>query len=135
MRIEYRFSPQILTCEIPGTVCNRSLKILLAISLRLSRSLSSLCIVNAMMVDAEALDLVTVGGSASGGNLLWDWDTLSRTSLAAASKSVPISNSTVMELLPSAEVEDRDRIPAIPLMLSSSGSVIWDSMTSELAPT
>src|SRR5690606_29215675 len=51
------------------------------------------------------------------------------------SRSAPTSNCTVILLLPSALVEVRDLIPWIPLICSSSGSVIWASMTSAFAPT
>ena len=82
---------------------------------------------------ASCLD--TTGGSASGGRFRWALDTLSLTSLAAASISAPTSNSTVILLLPSLLIEVKDLIPEIPLIDSSRGSVIWASMTSALAPT
>lgn len=51
-------------------------------------------------------------------------DTLSRTSLAAFSKSVPKSNSTVIRLEPIDDCEEIDLTPSIPLIDFSSGSVI-----------
>ena len=86
------------------------------------------------MGEAFASAFDTIGGSASGGSRRCAWETLSRTSFAAASRSVPSSNSTVILLRPGALVLDKDRIPAIPLSDSSSGSVSCDSITSALAP-
>ena len=79
--------------------------------------------------------LATIGGSTSSGRLRKLRLTRSRTSLAAASRSTSSSNSTVMVLRPSLLTLVSVRIPAIPLMLSSSTSVIWLSMMSALAPT
>ena len=84
------------------------------------------------MASASALD--TVGGSQSRGSIRWARDTLSRTSLAAVSRSTDSSNSTVMRLLPYWLTDESERIPGIPLICCSSGSVIWFSMTSALAP-
>ena len=78
--------------------------------------------------------LETMGFSTSGGKPLCALDTRSRTSLAALSISISKSNSIVMVLLPSLETEVKDRIPDIPFIDSSKGSVIWDSITSALAP-
>jgi hypothetical protein len=61
-------------------------------------------------------------------------ETLSRTSFAAASISMPSSNSTVILLLPSLLEEVSERMPAMPLIDSSSGSVTCYSITSALAP-
>ena len=83
----------------------------------------------------EAASVFTItGGSQSGGNRLMTRETLSRTSLAAASKLPSILNSTVMRLSPSLLEEVKVRIPSIPLMDSSNGCVICVDITSELAP-
>ena len=76
----------------------------------------------------------TTGGSASGGSRRTASDTLLRTSLAAASRSTLMSNSTVIMLTCSREVEEMIRTPAMPLRACSSGSVSCDSITSGLAP-
>jgi hypothetical protein len=94
-----------------------------------------LCTVIEMMASLFASDLVTTGGaSMSCGSWRAACDTLSRTSLAAASRSTPRSNSTVMVLTPRLLAEESVRIPAMPLIVFSSGSVICDSTTSALAP-
>ena len=82
----------------------------------------------------SASALETIGGSISRGNNPNERDTRSRTSLAAVSKSTPKSNSTVMLLRPSRLADVRVLIPEIPLIDSSNGSVIWDSIISALAP-
>ena len=128
------FSPQILIFETPGIVCNLSFKTLLAYSLRNNKSLLELCTVTVIILEEPASDLLTIGGSVSAGNERCAWETLSRTSFAAASRSKPTSNSTVMLLRPCVLTLDRERIPEIPLILSSRGSVICDSITSALAP-
>src|SRR5215217_1985405 len=88
-----------------------------------------------IILSALASAFVTTGGAdISCGNWRWAWLTLSRTSLAAVSKSASRSNSTVMLLLPTELVEVILRIPGTPLMAFSKGSVICDSITSELAP-
>ena len=51
-----------------------------------------------------------------------------------AASATPSSNSTRILLAPSRLVEVRERIPEMPLIEASSGSVICDSMTSALAP-
>ncbi len=61
-------------------------------------------------------------------------ETLSLTSFAAVSRSTSMSNSTVIVLRPSRLTDVNERIPAIPLIDSSSGSVICDSITSAFAP-
>ena len=73
----------------------------------------------------SALAFVTTGGSTSRGSLPKAEDTLSRTSLAALSRLVSRSNSTVMLAPPSRLLLVRFLMPAMPLILSSSGSVIW----------
>ncbi len=75
------------------------------------------------MGKASASALATRGGSMSGGRLYSARETRSRTSLAARSRSLPSSNSTVMVLRPSRLTEVRVRMPAMPLMESSRGSV------------
>src|SRR6478736_6632433 len=88
-----------------------------------------------MMGLESASAFSTTGGFTSGGRLNNAPETLSRTSLAAASRFTPNSNSTVMELRPSRLTDVSVRIPGTPLMASSSGSVICDSMTSAFATT
>ena len=79
--------------------------------------------------------LVTTGGaSRSCGRLRIACDVLSRTSLAAFSRSSPILNSTVMLLFPTDDEEESDLIPSMPFIAFSSGSVICDSIISALAP-
>jgi hypothetical protein len=75
-----------------------------------------------------------MGGSTSAGNRRTAPATLSRMSLAAASTSAPMANSTRIALCPSREVEAMLRTPATPFTACSSGSVICESMTSGLAP-
>lgn len=106
-----------------------------AISEISSKFLVSLCtFINTIGV-ASASAFATIGTSTSGGRLESDLDTLSRTSFVAASRSMSISNSTVIVLLPSRLTEVSDFIPDIPFIDSSRGSVIWLSMTSAFAPT
>jgi len=90
--------------------------------------------VRKMMGEESASAFSTVEGSASAGSCRRATLTLSRTSLAAASMGTPKSNSTRIELCPSREVLEITRIPATPLMLCSMGSVIWEEITSGLAP-
>ena len=78
--------------------------------------------------------LATTGGSTSAGIERFARSTRSRTSLAACSRSRPSSNSTVIVERPSALVDVSERIPSIPLIDSSRGSVICDSTTSAFAP-
>ena len=66
----------------------------------------------------------TGGASISWGKFLTAWATLSRTSLAAASKGTSKLNSTVMLLFPKVLDEVIERMPGIPLICFSSGSVI-----------
>ena len=86
------------------------------------------------MGSPSASAFATRGGSASGGRRLTARLTRSRTSLAARSRSAPSSNSMRMLLEPSEEDEVSVLIPSIPLICSSSGSVIWASITSAFAP-
>src|SRR5215216_6124612 len=82
---------------------------------------------------ASAFD-TTGGASKSLGREREAWDTLSRTSLVAASRSTPKSNSTLILLLPALLEEVIFFTPAIPLIAFSNGSVICVSMISGLAP-
>jgi hypothetical protein len=84
------------------------------------------------MLSASAL--ATEGGSTSGGSSPIAFDTLSRTSLAAVSRSMPSSNSAEMLLRPSRLVEVRVRRPGTALIFCSSTWVICDSITAALAP-
>src|SRR5687767_9780593 len=82
---------------------------------------------------ASAFD--TTGGDVrSWGSDRKACETLSRTSLAAASSSIVNSNSILMLLRPTLEEEVIFLIPAIPLIAFSKGSVICDSIISALAP-
>ncbi len=130
----YRFDPHTQTWLTSGMVCTLSLNVLMAISEISSKLRLSLLIFRKTMGTRSASALETAGLSTSGGRKRMTCDTLSRTSLAAASKSTSRSNSTVIVLRPSRLTDVRVRIPATPLMDSSSGSVICDSMTSALAP-
>ena len=94
----------------------------------------SLCMATIRMGVASASAFDTVGGSQSRGSHRWARDTLSRTSFAAVSRSTDSSNSTVMRLCPCWLTLVSERMPGIPLMFCSSGSVIWFSITSALAP-
>ena len=134
MRMANFRSPQIWMLATPGIVCSRSLNTLFAISLSSFSLRRSLCTVATIMAFEFASCLATIGGSQSGGRLRWARATRSRTSFVAASRSSPRSNSTTIVLRPSADVDVSERIPAIPLMLSSRGSVICDSITSAFAP-
>gem|GEM_PF-3928707 len=116
-------------------VCNRSTSTLLAYSVISSWLRILLCTVIAMIDSALASAFDTTGGaSRSFGSEREASETLSRTSLAAASRSMLRSNSTLILLLPWLLIEVMFLIPAMPLMAFSSGSVICDSMISALAP-
>jgi hypothetical protein len=110
------------------------LKTLVAMSVICRRFRLSLLMLRLTIGTASASAFVTVGLSASGGSRRMARETLSRTSLAAVSISMPSSNSTVMEVRPSELVDLMVRIPSMPLMDSSRGSVIRDSITSAFAP-
>ena len=135
IRMAYFFSPQITTLLTPGTVCKRSTILLFANSVICNELRILLC--SSMMTTgsllASAFD-TTGGASRSLGSERVAWDTLSRTSLAASSRLEPSTNSTVMLLLPCELCEDMFLMPAMPLIAFSSGSVIWVSMISALAP-
>ena len=89
------------------------------------------------MIDSElASALETTGGeSRSDGRERTACETLSRTSFAAASRSIPNSNSTLILLVPLLLDEVIFRIPAMPLIAFSSGSVICVSTMSGLDET
>ncbi len=118
----------------PGIVCRRSTKTSSAKRVSSSRLRWSLPTARARIGRASASAFEIDGGSTSGGRLRWARKTRSRTSLAARSRSAPRSNSTWIVLRPSRLTEVRVRMPSMPLIDSSSGSVIWVSMTSALAP-
>ena len=82
---------------------------------------------------ASALE-TTGGESISCGKFRTACATLSRTSLAAASNSTSKLNSTEILLLPKVLDEVIERMPGIPLICFSSGSVIWFSIMSGFAP-
>ncbi len=132
--ILYFFSPQICTVLTPGMVCNRSLNWFVAMSVSSNSDRWSLWMVMLTMLPASASLFTVIGGSTSCGRVLSARLTRSRTSLAAASRSTSSSNSTVMLLRPSLLMLVSERMPAMPLMDSSSGSVTWLSMMSALAP-
>ncbi len=115
-------------------VCSRSRKRVLASSVSSSSPRCSLLTFRKTMGVLSASALETRGGSASVGSLPIACDTRSRTSFAARSRSVSRSNSAVMVLRPSRLVEVSLRIPSTALTDASSGSVIWLSITSALAP-
>ena len=123
-RMEYRFSPQILTPLTSLMVCNCSFTVRSAISLSSSNERLSLCKATIKIGVASASAFDTVGGSQSRGRKRCARDTLSRTSLAAVSKSTDNSNSTVMREEPCWLTLDSERMPGIPLMFCSNGSVI-----------
>ena len=88
-----------------------------------------------MMASEFASAFVTTGGaSISNGNCFTACETLSRTSFAASSRFASKLNSTVTTLEPILLEEEIVRIPAIPLIDCSRGSVICDSMISAFAP-
>ena len=135
MRMAYFFSPQIFTALTPGMVCILSTKLLLANSVICKAFLILLC--SNMITTGSLLlsALLTTGGaSRSLGNDRTACDTLSLTSLAASSRLVPSSNSTVILLLPCELCEVIFLIPEMPFIPFSSGSVICVSMISALAP-
>src|SRR5688572_6753110 len=82
---------------------------------------------------ASAFD-TTGGASRSVGKERVACETLSLTSLAAASRSTLKSNSTLILLDPALLEEVIFLIPAIPLIAFSRGSVICVSMISGFAP-
>ena len=133
-RMQYFFSPQIITLDTSWMVCSCSFTVRSAISLNSSRLRLSLCRATISMGMASASALDTVGGSQSRGKKRCALDTLSRTSLAAVSRSTESSNSTVMRHEPCWLTLVSERMPGIPLMFCSRGSVIWFSITSALAP-
>ena len=84
-----------------------------------------LCTVIESIASALASALDTTGGLVrSCGNWRTDWETLSLTSLAAASRSIPSSNSMLILLRPTLEEEVIFLIPAIQLIAFSNGYVI-----------
>ena len=115
-------------------VCSCSFTVRSAISLSSSNERLSLWMATMRIGIASASAFDTVGGSQSRGRNRCARDTLSRTSFAAVSRFTDRSNSTVMRHCPCWLVLVSERIPGIPLMFCSSGSVIWLSMTSALAP-
>ena len=133
-RMEYFFSPHILTPLTSGIVCSCSFTVRSAISLSSSNERLSLCRATIMMGRASASCFDTVGGSQSLGRNLCALETLSLTSLAAVSISTESSNSMVILLDPCWLTLESERMPGIPLMFCSRGSVIWFSITSAFAP-
>ena len=115
-------------------VWSRSLKRLSAISVSSIRPRVSDLMFRKTIGGALASDLDTLGGSASGGSCCWARLTRSRTSFAARSRLAPRSNSTVTVERPCRLTDSMVRMPSIPLICSSSGSVICESITSALAP-
>ena len=118
----------------PSMVCRRSAIWSSASRVSSSRLRVGLKTVNMTIGWASASALETSGGSTSGGRSPSTRNTRSRTSLVARSRSAPSSNSAWIVLRPSRLVEVRVRMPATPLIESSSGSVTCDSTTSALAP-
>ncbi len=119
----------------PGMVCNLSTNTLFAYSVICNWLRVLLCTVMERMASELASAFETTGGaSRSGGRDRCACDTLSRTSLAAASRSIPRSNSTLMLLVPLLLDEVIFLIPAIPFTAFSRGSVICVSIISALAP-
>ena len=86
------------------------------------------------MACASASIFETTGSSMSLGSRPRTRDTRSRTSLAAASVSRSRTNSTVIWLTSSRETDLIVFTPSMPESESSSGWVIWLSMTDALAP-
>ena len=127
-------SPQISTRLTSGIVCRRSTKRSSAKRDSSSSERWSLRTVTWTIGGSSSLDFDTVGGSTSAGRFRIARDTRSRTSLVAVSRSIPSSNSTDTVLRPSRLTEVKLRMPAMPLIEASRGSVIWLSMTSEAAP-
>jgi hypothetical protein len=132
--MEKVFSPQMSTRLTPSIVCNRSLNRLSAISVSSIRLRVSDSMFRKTIGGALASDFDTLGGSASAGSCCWARLTRSRTSLAARSRSAPSSNSTVTVDCPWRLTDSMVRMPSTPLICSSNGSVIWESITSALAP-
>ena len=87
-----------------------------------------------MMAWASASILATTGSSASLGSWPRTRATRSRVSLAAASGSRDWMNSTVIWLTSSRLTDLMVRMPSMPDSESSSGLVIWLSITSAEAP-
>ncbi len=79
-------------------------------------------------------DLYTTGASAASGSFRCTRETLSRISFAAASRSVPTSNSARIVELPSELVDVRDLMPDALLMDASRISVTSVSTTAAFAP-
>jgi len=87
-----------------------------------------------MMAWASASIFATTGSLDSSGSTPRTLATRSRTSLAAASGSRDRMNSTVIWLTSSRLTDLMVRMPSMPDSESSSGSVIWLSITSAEAP-
>ena len=83
---------------------------------------------------ASASTLAITGSSIVCGSLARTRDTRSRTSLAPAFGSLSSRKRTVIWLCSAREIDVSTSMPSIPASESSSGLVIWDSTTSELAP-
>ena len=81
-----------------------------------------------------ALCLSISGDFESSGKLSETLDTLSLISFAAASKSILVSNSILILLLPFSDVESIFFTPSAPPITSSIISVISLDITSALAP-
>ena len=87
-----------------------------------------------MIASMPSSTLVTCEASASGGRRAAARETRSRTSLAAASRSRSIENSTVMRENSSRLDEVSFSTPSMPATSSSSTWVTRDSITAALAP-
>ena len=120
----YLFSPQTEMELTPGIVCNLSTILFSAYSVNFKRFLMLLCTVMAMMGCAFASAFETTGEHQNPAELSVACETLSRTSLAAVSRSTLNSNSTLILLLPWLLEELIFFTPGIPLIAFSNGSVI-----------
>ena len=87
-----------------------------------------------MLVVNPALCFNISGGFESSGRLSDTLETLSLISFAAESKSISVSNSILIVLLPFSDVESMCLMPSAPPITSSIISVISLDMTSALAP-
>ena len=124
----------MLTPLTSGMVCNCSFTVKSAISLSSNSERLSLWSATIMIGRESASAFDTVGGSQSLGKKRCALETLSLTSLAAVSRSTESSNSTVILHEPCWLTLESERIPGIPLIFCSNGSVIWFSITSAFAP-
>ena len=134
MRMEYLRSPWNSTCATPSTMASRSTKRRRASSVRSMLPKRSEVSATHRIGRLSPSTLATTGVSACSGRRESARETLSRTSLAAASTLRLRRNSSVTCDRSSRLCEEMVLIPSIPATAASISSVIWVSTTAAEAP-